>query len=247
MLSQPSNPSQACGVTSGSGVVASANVTSAQITCTTNSYTIGGTISGLTGAGLVLQDNGGNNLPVSAGATSFTFTTPVASGGVYSVTILSQPSSSSLICGVIGGTGVVASVNVTSVQVTCNTIAGLFAYVSNGGNGLIAGSVDGYSVGPTGNLTLLGGLTFSGGLVPFALAADSLGKRLYVTTVNANAIFTFAISPGAGVLTQVGAPVITGSGPRAIAIHPRGRGCMSRVPIHRRAFMASASTRPPAH
>ena len=34
----------------------------------------GGTISGLSGSGLVLQDNGGNNLTVSAGATSFTRT-----------------------------------------------------------------------------------------------------------------------------------------------------------------------------
>ncbi|MGD1081709.1 MAG: hypothetical protein ABR881_25610 [Candidatus Sulfotelmatobacter sp.] len=29
-------------------------------------YTIGGMVSGLSGAGLVLQNNGGNNLPVSA-------------------------------------------------------------------------------------------------------------------------------------------------------------------------------------
>ena len=46
-------------------------------------YTIGGTVSGLSGAGLVLQDNGGNNLPVSAGATSFTFTTAIASGSSF--------------------------------------------------------------------------------------------------------------------------------------------------------------------
>ena len=34
-------------------------------------YTIGGTVSGLSGTGLVLQDNGGNNLPVSAGELAF--------------------------------------------------------------------------------------------------------------------------------------------------------------------------------
>jgi len=40
-------------------------------------YTIGGTVSGLLGTGLVLQDNGGNNLSVSANG-SFTFTTAIA-------------------------------------------------------------------------------------------------------------------------------------------------------------------------
>ena len=81
VLSQPSSPTQDCAVTSGgNGVVANADITSVQVNCTTNSYTIGGTISGFTGTGLVLQDNNGNDLPVGAGATSFTFTTAVARG-----------------------------------------------------------------------------------------------------------------------------------------------------------------------
>jgi hypothetical protein len=40
-------------------------------------HTVGGTVSGLAGAGLVLQDDGGNNLTMLANG-SFTFTTPVA-------------------------------------------------------------------------------------------------------------------------------------------------------------------------
>ena len=222
VLSQPSNPPQTCAVNNGSGVVASANIISVQIICAATLYTIGGTISGLTGAGLVLQDNGGNNLAVNAGSTGFAFSAGAASGAIYSVTVLSQPSSSSLVCGVSGGSGVVGSANVTSVQVTCNTIAGLFAYVTNQGNGSTGASVEGYSVGPTGNLVLLGGLTFNGGLEPFALAADGLGKHVYVTTINADAVFTFGVSSGTGVLTQVGPPTAVGSGPRAIAIHPSG-------------------------
>jgi hypothetical protein len=99
VFSQPSNPAQTCGVTAGgSGTVASANVTSVQVTCTTI-YTIGGTVSGLSGTGLVLQNNGGNNLSVSANG-SFTFTTAIASGGSYKVTVLTQPSSPTQTCGV---------------------------------------------------------------------------------------------------------------------------------------------------
>ena len=54
------------------------------VTCTTNTYTIGGTISGLVGTGLVLQDNGGDNLAITSNG-NFTFATPVASGGAYAV------------------------------------------------------------------------------------------------------------------------------------------------------------------
>ena len=121
VFSQPNNPiSQTCVVTSGSGTVASGNVTNVSVTCTTDTFTVGGTVSGLFGAGLVLQNNGGNNLPVSAGATSFTFTTAIASGSTFNVTVFSQPSNPAQTCGVTsGGSGTVTSGNVTSVVVTC--------------------------------------------------------------------------------------------------------------------------------
>jgi hypothetical protein len=113
-LTQPAG--QSCTVTNGSGTV-SANVTNVQVTCTTTTYTIGGTVSGLTGTGLVLQDNGGNNLAVSAGG-SFTFSTAVAGGAAYNVTVLTQPTGQS--CTVTNGS-VTVSANVTNVQVTCST------------------------------------------------------------------------------------------------------------------------------
>ena len=120
VFSQPSNPTQTCGVSAGgNGTVVSANVTGVQVTCTTNTYTVGGTISGLSGTGLVLQDNGGNNLTVFANG-SFTFTTALASGTAYSVTVATQPSNPAQTCGVTtGGSGMVASANVMSVMVTC--------------------------------------------------------------------------------------------------------------------------------
>jgi hypothetical protein len=119
VLTQPSSASQTCVVTNGSGTVGSANVTSVQIACTTTtgSYTVGGTITGLTGTGLLLQDNGGNSLSVSAGATTFTFTTAIASGGAYNVTVQTQPSGPTQTCSVTNGSGTVASANITNVAV----------------------------------------------------------------------------------------------------------------------------------
>ena len=80
---------------------------------TPTTYTVGGTLTGLTGASVVLQNNGGSNLTASANG-AFTFTTAVESGGAYSVTVLTQPSGQT--CTVTSGTGTV-SANVTNVAV----------------------------------------------------------------------------------------------------------------------------------
>jgi N-acetylneuraminic acid mutarotase len=88
------------------------------VTTPPTTFTIGGMVTNLAGTGLVLQDNGGNNFPVAANG-SFTFTTAVANGGAYSVTVSTQPSSPAQFCGVVNGSGA-ASANVTSVIVNCD-------------------------------------------------------------------------------------------------------------------------------
>jgi hypothetical protein len=118
---QPSNPAQTCTVTNGSGT-ANANVGNIQITCSTGTLSIGGTVTGLAkaGSGIVLQNNGGDNLAVKANGT-FTFPTLVPSGGAYKVTILTQPSGPNQVCTVSNGTGT-ANANVVNVQVLCPAI-----------------------------------------------------------------------------------------------------------------------------
>ena len=121
VLAQPSNPAQVCTVTNGSGT-ATANVTNIQVVCTTTAYTIGGAVAGLTGTGLVLQDNGDDNLPV-AGNGPFAFSQPVDLGHSYNVTVLTQPSNPTQVCVVTNGSGT-ANANVTNVQVTCSDTIG---------------------------------------------------------------------------------------------------------------------------
>ena len=110
---QPSSPLQICLISNGSGS-ANSNITNVQVTCV-GAYTIGGIVSGLTGTGLVLQDNSGDNLQINGNGV-FNFATPIASGGTYDVTVLTQPSNQT--CAVSSASGT-ANENITSVLVTC--------------------------------------------------------------------------------------------------------------------------------
>ena len=120
------NPSgQTCTVTNGSGTVGSANVTNVAVSCANaaTSLPVGGTVSGLSGT-VVLQDNGGDNLSVTANG-SFTFATALATGAAYSVTVKTNPSGQT--CTVTSGSGTIGSANVTNVAVTCAANSGTSA------------------------------------------------------------------------------------------------------------------------
>ena len=104
---------QTCTVTNASGT-ATTDVTNVTVTCGAQLFTIGGTITGLSGT-VVLQDNGGDNLTLTADGT-FTFSTGLALGSPYNVTVFTQPAGQS--CAVTFGSGTV-NADVTTVQVTC--------------------------------------------------------------------------------------------------------------------------------
>jgi hypothetical protein len=69
-----------------------------------------------TGTSVTLLDNGGNALKVTANG-AFTFTTRLASGTAYKVTVGVQPTGET--CTVTNGTGTVGTANVTNVSVSC--------------------------------------------------------------------------------------------------------------------------------
>ncbi len=115
VLTQPTG--QTCSVSTGAGTVSGSNVSNVAVTCSTNAYTVGGNVSGLTGS-VVLQDNNGDNLSVTANG-AITFATPVAFGSPYSVTVLTQPTGMN--CSIANGTGTIAAANVSNVAITCAT------------------------------------------------------------------------------------------------------------------------------
>lgn len=93
-------------------------------------YNVGGVVSGVTGSGLVLQNNGGDDLSVSANGP-FVFAKPLAANTAYSVTVHQQPSDPAANCIVMnaGRAGVVLDSDVTAVLVVCAQVA-KFAYVT---------------------------------------------------------------------------------------------------------------------
>jgi hypothetical protein len=107
------------------------------------SYTVGGSVSGLTGS-LQLEDNGGESITVSG--SNFTFPTGQSNGSAYAVTIQTQPTGQQ--CAVSNGSGSVGSSNVTNVSISCTTLPTSFA---------VGGTVSGLSSGASLVLNNIGG------------------------------------------------------------------------------------------
>ena len=80
------------------------------------SYTLGGTVAGLSGPGLVLA-NGGATLVVPANATSFAFPVSLQGGAAYTVTIQAQPAGQT--CTVTNAAGTIGTSNVTNLAIAC--------------------------------------------------------------------------------------------------------------------------------
>lgn len=79
-------------------------------------YTVGGTVSGLTGGTLILQNNGADALTVTANGT-FTFATGITLGSSYNVTVGTQPAG--LICKVSGASGSNVVADVATIAISC--------------------------------------------------------------------------------------------------------------------------------
>jgi hypothetical protein len=163
LKSQPLDPTQTCTVTGGSGTV-TGPVTTISIACVSALFPVGGSVSGLTGTGLTLTNNGGAPLAVASGATSFTFA-GVESGTSYSIKIATQPSGQT--CIVNNADGGVFDAAITTVQVVCVT----------GGSPLITLSGDVSGLGNSGlQLSLNGGapVSVAGGASAFAFPPTAL-------------------------------------------------------------------------
>ncbi|HVW71466.1 MAG TPA: hypothetical protein VHB68_20970 [Steroidobacteraceae bacterium] len=226
---------QVCSVANGTGTVASANVVNVAVTCSAVSYTVGGTISGLTATGLVLLDNGSDATSIAANATQFSMHTGLAYGSTYDVTVGTQPYGISLVCTPSNASSTV-SADVTTVAISCATVAPTQTAipVTFGSPGGVAVDAHGnvfltdtvadaveeipYSNGSYGSPVTLGSGFFGR---PFGITVDLNGNLFVTDTVN-NIVAKIPYSNG-----SYGTPVIVGptplfNSPEGVAVDTSG-------------------------
>jgi 6-phosphogluconolactonase len=177
-------------------------------------YTVGGTLTGLSGTGLVLEINGSDDLSFSANG-GFAFGTRLANNDAYSVTIKAQPSNPAQTCTVRNGSGTIDKASITNVIVSC-TQTGRFAYVANRqSNTVSAYAIEGGALVP-----IAGSPFAANGTAPTALAVDANGQFLYVANSGSSTVSVFSIDPATGALTTVDLSTATGTGPDAVTVDP---------------------------
>ncbi len=212
---------QTCTVSNGSGSGVAANITNVTVACSTNTYTIGGTITGLISTQQVtLKNNGGDplTLTVASGGT-FTFTTPVAYGAGYAVTVGTSPTGET--CRITNGAGTNVTANVSSVSISCRLP---LAYVTNKTDN----TVSQYAIGLDGTLSSLGA-ALATGVTPNTVAVDPTGRFAYVANFGSDVglpgsgttVSQYTIGAD-GALTLNGTAT-TGLNPYSVAIDPSGQ------------------------
>jgi len=178
---------ETCSIVGGSGTVEAANVTGVVVTCADQSYPLGGTISGLTSAGLVLA-NGSDSLPVSQGATLFTMPTFTAYSSAYDVTVQTQPPG--LTCAVGNGSGTMGVGAVGSVAVSCApnlyTVGGAISGLTADGLVLLDNGGDALTLGANATQFTMPAAVAYGS--PFAVTVQTTPPGLVCTLGNANGI-----------------------------------------------------------
>lgn len=198
-------------------------------------YSIGGAVSGIgAGQSVILRDNGGDDLTVSANG-AFAFVTRIASGGGYAVTVTAPDGKT---CTVTGGSGTVSAA-VTNVAVACvsnatfsisgTAFVGDFFFVANSG----ADSISEFSTDATSGALLSVGPPVAADRRPTAIGstiADTYfaNRYLYASNNRSNDVSAFAVDPGSGALTAVpGSPFAAGTSPGAVGVFA-STACSSR-------------------
>ncbi len=118
IVGSPVGPAQTCTLANAGGYLNGEPVNNVLASCETNLYRVGGMVSGLTGQGLVLDNNDEEQRAIG-GNGSFHFPTLHPEGTGYDVSILTQPVEPAQTCSIKQGQGEVGIGHVTSIAVTC--------------------------------------------------------------------------------------------------------------------------------
>jgi 6-phosphogluconolactonase (cycloisomerase 2 family) len=224
VATQPSAPTQTCVVGNGSGTVGSANVTNIAVTCTGTAFTVGGTVTGLTGSGLVLQNNAGDNLAVASNG-AFVFNTALANNSAYNVSVLTHPGAPIQRCSVTSGTGTNAGGNVSNIAVACADVVPRFVWSMN----FNAGTVSTFRVDAgTGELRAAGYGKVGTGPIGFRVVPSPTDANVgFVYTLNQVSMDITASSSNRTTNAEgaliAGSPFSVGATPNSFISHPNNR------------------------
>jgi 6-phosphogluconolactonase len=182
-----------------------------------STVTVGGTVSGLSGSGLILQNNGGDDLTIATDG-SFVFRNAIAAGtGAYRISVKRRPAAPMQTCVVTNGDGTAASSNITNVAINCSNDHARFVYQFD--TALNATGI--YITNEhTGQLHRIGVTPQA----PQVQVAHPTGRFVYMILQAApDFIYSYAVDATTGALTEIGAPIQVGIGIAAAHIHPSGR------------------------
>lgn len=214
---------RACAVDGGVGVVLG-TTTRPQVACTRQRFTVGGSVSGLDGGGLVLFEAATQQQTAPAsGATGFQFPAPIEWDTAISVGITGQPTMQ--FCTLDGGARLVRS-NITDLDIACRRGAPVSGLVRNlRGTGLLLaerGTNQTVSISPDGGVV---GFQF-----PFVVPEGDL-LELVVTTQPAGQTCRVE-APSAPVAGPVGSVLLTcGPSTNDLVINEVGSVAAATAPL----------------
>jgi len=184
-----------------------------------SNYNVNVNVSGLLGSSLVLQLNASYNLPVVTNGVA-TFSTQLSNTTAYTVTVLKPPVGPSQSCSLTNASGVIASADVTNINLVCAPVE--LAYLTNSA----ADTVVPYYIDlGAGGLSNAGPATPTGNM-PVAFAVSPSGRFAYALNQTDKTLSAYLANSFNGALLSAGAAVGTGTSsvpavlPNAVAVDP---------------------------
>lgn len=165
-------------------------------------YTVKGTIVNLNNSGLVLTNNGGDDLPIASGATSFAFSKQIGYGTTYQVDVKTQPAH--MTCSWNTANMGSAGYNV-EIQMTLSCLQN--AYSLGGQITGLTAAADGtartitLTNGSSGSVTVTSASATNGAL-DFVIGTVADGSAYGVTFVDTNNGLTCDVTNGTGVMHE---------------------------------------------
>jgi 6-phosphogluconolactonase (cycloisomerase 2 family) len=218
----PTGPTQNCVPVPASGTVGAAAIPVA-VTCTISTFTLGGTITGYSGTGLVVKDTVSGNTTSGALTTSFSLAA-VNSGATYSIVILTEPTAGGQWCTVVNNTGTVGGANVTNANITCRNESKYLFVADTTGGAIYSYTIDRSNTATAGVLTALNSASPTPvGSAPNAIAVNPAGTFLYASDGGTASVDVFSVTAGVVAYVTATPTGVTGSAPTNVAVDPTGK------------------------